>query len=188
MPTIVHSVKSAVAHLLPRLAQGSRLVLIDGPSGAGKSTLARELLKCASGTTQLLSLDDVYPGWDGLAAGADEVATEAVVPLAAGRRGHWRPYDWTAGTKVAPVGIDPGVPLIIEGVGALHPLSSPLASGRAWVDAPTATRQERAFARDGDGYRPHWERWAAQEAMYFQQATPKARADIVVQLDGRDDR
>ena len=44
------------------------IVLIDGRSGAGKSTLAAAL--AARLGTPLLALDSLYPGWDGLAAGA----------------------------------------------------------------------------------------------------------------------
>ncbi|MEO8095730.1 MAG: hypothetical protein ABI632_12485, partial [Pseudolysinimonas sp.] len=48
------------------IASGPRpVVLIDGRSGAGKTTLARELAPLVG--AQLVSLDDVYPGWDGLA-------------------------------------------------------------------------------------------------------------------------
>lgn len=187
MTTTVDSIESAVAQLLPRLAQGSRLVLIDGYSGAGKSTLAQQLHQqsAASQPTRLLRLDDIYPGWDGLAAGADEVAARVVVPLSQGQPGWWRPYDWQAGTKGAPVRVDPGPALIIEGVGALHPDSAAHASARVWVDAPTAVRRERALARDGDTYRPHWDRWAAQEAAYLQ-TDPLSRADLIVHLAGKD--
>jgi uridine kinase len=172
---------AAVSHLLPRLSEGSRLVLIDGPSGAGKSTLARLLRDRALAVQPvvLLSLDDVYPGWDGLDDGAREIATSVVVPLAAGRAGRWRRYDWSLGTKAETTIIEPGSAVIIEGVGALHPDASPLASGRVWVDAPTPTRKHRALARDGDGYSPYWDRWAAQEAAYIKRTRPQARADLV---------
>jgi uridine kinase len=48
------------------------LVLVDGPSGSGKSTLADALVRDGDPAAllppgaQLLRLDDVYPGWDGL--------------------------------------------------------------------------------------------------------------------------
>ena len=68
-PTLVDEVVQA--------ARGRRLVvLLDGGSGAGKTTLARRLhrdLEARLGTTQLVSLDDVYPGWHGLAAASDQV-------------------------------------------------------------------------------------------------------------------
>ncbi len=41
-----------------------RITLVDGRSGSGKTTFATELAEREG--AQLLSLDDVYPGWDGL--------------------------------------------------------------------------------------------------------------------------
>ena len=53
-------------------ASGTRpVVLIDGRSGAGKTTLARELAPLLG--AQLVSLDDLYPGWGGLEAGSAAV-------------------------------------------------------------------------------------------------------------------
>ena len=34
---------------------------------------------------------------------------------------------------------------------------------RILATAPDEVRYERAMGRDGDTFRPHWERWAAQE-------------------------
>ena len=45
------------------------VVAIDGYSGSGKSTLAAALASLLPGW-QVLHLDDWYPGWDGLAVGA----------------------------------------------------------------------------------------------------------------------
>ena len=45
------------------------VVTVDGYSGSGKSTLARALA-AADSAWQVLHMDDWYPGWDGLDAGA----------------------------------------------------------------------------------------------------------------------
>lgn len=173
----------ALEYLHHRLLVGTRIVLIDGPSGSGKSTLAAELHDRATvdGTAvDLLHLDDIYPGWKGLQAGAREVADMVVVPLASGRPGFCLRYDWNTGTKNQRLHFHPDRALIIEGVGALHPTSAPLASGRVWLTAATPQRRARAFARDGDSYRPHWHLWAAQEAAYVGETLPEARADLIV--------
>ncbi|PFG17164.1 uridine kinase [Propionicimonas paludicola] len=167
---------------LSRLDQ-SGLILIDGPSGSGKSTLARQLHQRgldAGLNVRLLRLDDVYPGWGGLNSGALEVARDVVLPLAAGRPASWRPYDWAAGRKTEPREMSPGAGLIIEGVGALHPLGSPHAALRIWVTAEPLERRQRALERDGDTYRPHWERWAEQERSYFARTRPLRRADVIL--------
>ncbi|MEZ5188733.1 MAG: hypothetical protein R2723_09135 [Microbacterium sp.] len=59
-------------------------VLIDGQSGAGKTTLAALLRDGWRGAVEVVALDDVYPGWDGLAAGADAAREQILEPWAAG--------------------------------------------------------------------------------------------------------
>ncbi|GMA89644.1 hypothetical protein [Homoserinibacter gongjuensis] len=77
------------APLAARLASGPHpwVLLIDGRSGAGKTVLARDLARLTGAT--LVSLDEVYPGWDGLAAGA--AAVPGII-----RDGGWRRWDWAA--------------------------------------------------------------------------------------------
>lgn len=44
------------------------LIAIDGPAGAGKTSLANHLAESAPmREPTILRLDDIYPGWDGLA-------------------------------------------------------------------------------------------------------------------------
>lgn len=51
------------------------IVFIDGHSGAGKTTLAREVQDALATRTgvppQIVSMDELYPGWDGLSAGSE---------------------------------------------------------------------------------------------------------------------
>jgi hypothetical protein len=54
-----------------------------------------------------------------------------------------------------------------------------------FVDADRMLRMSRGLARDGDTYRPHWERWAAQEEAVFAADDTKARADLVLDTTGR---
>ena len=44
---------------------------IDGRSGAGKTSLAREV--AAAWPAALVSMDSIYPGWEGLAAATGEL-------------------------------------------------------------------------------------------------------------------
>ncbi len=58
-----------------------RLVAVDGPSGSGKSTLG-----AAIGATlgaPVLHMDDIYPGWDGLAEAVPLLTTQVLEPLTA---------------------------------------------------------------------------------------------------------
>nr|NLI51455.1 hypothetical protein [Propionibacterium sp.] len=163
-----------MAALAADLARAPRpAVLIDGPSGAGKTTLARRLGAVWPGPIALVSLDDVYPGWDGLAAGA-----AAVPGLLGDPSPGYRRWDWQRGRPAEWVALDPGAPIIVEGCGALTPASRARASFGIWVDADPAARRRRALSRDGDAYAPHWDRWAAQERAHWAAHRPWELADL----------
>lgn len=156
-------------------------VLIDGRSGSGKSTLADELHRRWP-SSMVVRLDDIYPGWDGLAWAARHVGAELLAPRAAGRPGRWRQWNWTTGTPRRWHTVEPGRRLILEGVGALSPAHRALADLGIWVDAPDELRKIRALRRDGGTngtYAPHWDRWAAQEHDRITGCDPVAAADYV---------
>lgn len=169
--------------LLPHVAKPGARVLIDGRSGSGKSTLAEHLEAAAAehGTpVQCVHLEDIYPGWDGLEAAAGIVANEILPQLAATGRASWPTWDWYADRPGAEMTADSESPLIIEGAGALTRASAPMATYSIWVEAAEDVRQARAFARDGDLYRPHWQRWAEQEDVLLAREDSPALADIVI--------
>ncbi|MBN9214543.1 MAG: hypothetical protein ABS62_06210 [Microbacterium sp. SCN 70-200] len=158
------------------------VILIDGRSGAGKTTLAALLRERWSGDVQIVALDDVYPGWDGLAAGAEIVREQILEPLANGTSAHWRRWDWARAEPGETMVTDATTPVIIEGSGVLTPASAVLAPIRVWLESPTASRRERALARDGDTYRPHWDRWAAQEDVHLTADAPRDLATIIIDV------
>ena len=154
------------------------VLLVDGGSGAGKSTLARELvahLRRDEPSMQLVSLDDCYPGWQGLAAGA------AMVPGMLREQNPGHPtWDWARDQTAGWVELNSQAGIVIEGCGALTPQNRQLASAGVWVELDAATRKLQALDRDGDGYRPWWDLWAAQELTHWQQHRPRQLADLVV--------
>lgn len=156
------------------------VVLIDGRSGAGKSTLAADLVARWPGVVQLVALDQVYPGWDGLAAGVDAVRDGVLAPHFRRQRGVWRRWDWAASAAAEEHEVDARVPLIVEGSGILTAATEPLADVRVWLVSPDASRRTRALQRDGEMYRPHWERWAHQEEQHVATDRPADRATIRV--------
>lgn len=158
------------------------VILIDGRSGSGKTTLAAELCRRWDGELQVVALDDVYPGWDGLAEGADRVRAQILEPVRRGSVARWHRWDWARDAPGDATVTLPGVALLVEGSGLLTPASAALAPIRVWLDSPEASRRDRALARDGDTYRPHWERWAAQEEDHLAADHPRELATIVVQV------
>jgi len=153
----------------------ARCVLIDGRAGSGKTELARSIAE-AWPDVQVVHLDDVYPGWDGLAAGSADVPDILI-------RHRWRAWNWDTAALGEWQPLDPERPLVIEGVGAISQASRSLADTAVWMDLDTRTRKERALGRDGDAFAPHWDRWAAQEVAFIDHEHPDTLADLV--LDGR---
>ena len=136
---------------------GVPVVMIDGYSGSGKSTLAAALARLVNGW-QVLHLDDWYPGWDGLEAGAD-IARRIAADLRAGSASSYEAWDWENGATGATIPV-PLAPTIIEGCGAIE-AEADLA---IWIADPgEEERRHRALARDGQTYAPHWQRWARQD-------------------------
>jgi uridine kinase len=152
-------------------------ILIDGRSGSGKTELATALVAGWPGA-QLVRLDDMYPGWDGLDAASAMVYTTLLPEL------RWQRWDWSAGQPAEWHTLDGDRPIVVEGCGALTARSRTLATLALWVELDTPTRKRRALARDGDVYTGEWDRWAAQEERFLARENPPALADAVV--DGHD--
>lgn len=164
-----------LAAQLPDLAAAERaVVLIDGRAGAGKTTLAARLREAWPGhTPELVGMDEFYPGWDGLASAA--CALPRMI-----RESGFTTWDWTQNRPGRWRSLDPQQALIVEGCGALTPASKALATFTLWLEAPPEIRRERALARDGDLFAPHWERWALQEEAHGYRHRPQRLADLVV--------
>ena len=176
-PSHVAAVVAAARAAAP--ARGSTVVVaVDGRSGSGK-TLLGSAVGAALGCP-VVHLDDVFPGWDGLAAGVALVTQHVLEPLARGEHAAYPTWDWVRDRPGPSVPVDPATHLVLEGCGALVPPALPFAAVRVWVEAPTWLRRRRALARDGDVYAPHWERWARQEDTVYAVAHPREHADLVL--------
>lgn len=164
------------------VAASNPVVLIDGGAGAGKTTLSRMLVQHWPLTTgvQLVALDSIYPGWDGLAEGAQRAYDQILRPHGRGLLGTWERYDWEAGAYAESNAVDPALGLIVEGCGVLTPAAASVADVAVWVDSPESNRKKRALDRDGEGFRPHWDRWARQEKVHMREHRPPELATIVI--------
>ncbi|WP_456029983.1 hypothetical protein [Rothia dentocariosa] len=112
-----------------------------------------------------LSLENMYPGWDGLKTGVEQWVRLSA-SLAKHAPGSYTPWNWEQNRPAPPVTVHPdAAPVIVcEGVGALCGAFN----YGVLVQADTGVRYERAMARDGETYRPYWNMWAAQEEQLFE--------------------
>ncbi|WP_314502013.1 hypothetical protein [uncultured Microbacterium sp.] len=174
----------AASHVLQAIVgvgAANPVVLIDGRSGSGKTSLARALVARwpMRGRVQLVSMDSVYPGWDGLADGVETARELILRPHARGLIGVWQRWDWEISAPAEAHAVDPSLPLIVEGSGLLTAGTARLGDVRVWLESPGPSRMRRALERDGDTYRPHWSRWALQEDRHLERDEPTRRATHV---------
>jgi uridine kinase len=158
------------------------VVALDGPSGAGKTTLARgiELALEPTGPVAVVHMDHLYPGWEGLSQAPGLLTQQVLEPLARGERATYRLWSWVrdewSGTREVP----PCRFLVVEGCGSSVGPAGPYAAVAVFVDADVALRMRRGIERDGEAYRPQWQRWADQESALFSADATRERADLVL--------
>lgn len=166
---------------------GVRVVAIEGRSGAGKSTVAahlREALSARGEAVYVLTMEDLYAGWDGLAEGARLLRTRVLAPLARGEEPVWHRWDWQHGRRSdepsrLPDEVSLGGILVVEGTGS--GASPALLDLLVWVHAPEPERIRRLDEReDAQLYIPHCAAWAAQEAHHLDRHRPQTHARVQV--------
>jgi uridine kinase len=175
--SIVAVIAGAARRAVPRSGR-TRVVAVDGRSGAGKTSLAARLR--AELGAPVVTLEDLYGGWDGLERGIDLLVSDVLEPIGAGRAATVPRYDWVTASWQAPWALEPPEILIVEGVGAGARRAAAHESVLVWMEEAASIRRERALARDGQAFAPYWDMWAAREdAMIARERTPD-RAGLVI--------
>ncbi len=168
------------------------IVLIDGRAGAGKSSFAEQLrnnlFKELESSPKLVTMEDLYEGWDGLEAGSLYLLQSVLRPLQQGLDANWQVWDW--GTSARGSDSEPGNGwrsfaggnvLIIEGCGSISRETAPLANLRIWIESSEAVRKARYSQRDGGKFDDQWLNWASQEDQFMQIHKPKELVDWIVE-------
>jgi uridine kinase len=173
----VTRITASARRAAPRAGR-TRVLAIDGRSGAGKTSLAAALRDQLQ--APVVSLEDLYGGWDGLERGIDLLVSAVLEPLAAGQAARVPRYDWAAREWAAPSLIEPPDILIVEGVGAGARRAASFESLLVWLEVPTPVRKKRALDRDGQTFAPYWDQWAAHEDLMLARERTPDRADITL--------
>jgi para-aminobenzoate synthetase len=158
------------------------IIAVDGRSGAGKTTLAIELAARLREhhKVSLFHLEDVYPGWNGLAAGIERYVTTVLAPLSRGEAAEWVSWDWEMHYDGPTRTTLPAEIVIVEGVGAAADSARPMLDAVIWAESSDDDRRTRALARDGSTYEPFWDQWAEQEEVWLAADAVHENADIRV--------
>ena len=119
------------------------IIAVDGRSGAGKTTLAVELAARLREhhKVSLFHLEDIYPGWNGLATGIERYVATVLTPLSQGEAAEWVSWDWERHYDGALHVTLPAEIVIVEGVGAAADAARPMLDAIVWVESPGDDRR-----------------------------------------------
>ena len=168
------------------------IILVDGRAASGKSLFAEELrnelFRQSDAAPTLIHMDDLYPGWEGLAAGSTYLVQSVLEPLSKAKPAVWQKWDWGSGRRGDQT--EPGNGwrefaggnvLIVEGCGSLSRQSRGLAQLSVWIEAPRDVRRARWEARDAGRFDDFWGIWQAQEDHFFETEKSSNLADWIIE-------
>ncbi|MDE9366025.1 hypothetical protein PZ938_10460 [Luteipulveratus sp. YIM 133132] len=159
------------------------VVAVDGPAGSGKSSLAALVCDRLDDVARV-HLDDVFPGWDGLASAPALLAAQVLAPLSRREPAAYRRFDWPTGRYAELVPVPARRFVVVEGCSSTVGIARPYVDVRVWVEAEHDTRMRRGLERSGDEFGPNWERWARQEEAVFAADRTREHAHLIFRTDG----
>lgn len=164
----------------PRGLGTGTLICIDGPAGSGKTTLAAQLGPLLS--AQVIHMDDLYPGWQGINQGAQLLVNHILEPLSAGQPGRYPRYDWMAGKYMERHQVPLADFLVVEGCASATKSVDRYDPLIIWVQAPDDIRLARGLERDGTEVEQQWLTFMEQERAIYEEHETASRAHI--KIDG----
>lgn len=126
-------------------------------------------------------MENFYPGWAGLDAGAEYLAYEVLAPLREGKSVDTHRWDWHVDRFFAGTLVDPAGLIVVEGCGAISAASRPLLDVAVWLESDESIRHTRAINRDGD--ESWWLGWRAQEDAFYERERSRDLADYILGPD-----
>jgi energy-coupling factor transporter ATP-binding protein EcfA2 len=168
-----------VINRVQELCGTTKVVAVDGPSGAGKTDFATALAERLP-NAQLLHMDDLYPGWEGLGQAVTDVHDRVLAPLARGEQAGYRRWDWEHDRYAEWHHLVATELLLVEGVGSGAKPGWQFESALIWLEADRDERFRRGIERDGELYLPYWQHWAALEEALFAGDGTRGRANLII--------
>ncbi|HEX8079673.1 MAG TPA: hypothetical protein VF557_05650 [Jatrophihabitans sp.] len=153
-----------------------QVVAVDGGAAAGKSSLAAALAEELRGSA-VLSTDAMLDGWAGQFSFWPRLRQDVLEPLAAGRPGSYRRYDWHAMRFAETVPVPVPRVLLVEGVSAITACAGRL-SVAIFLDVAREERERRWIERDGP-LRAPWRDWLDNEDRFFSEHPPPTGAVLL---------
>lgn len=165
-----------------------RFLAIDGLPLAGKTTLADRLAEAIGGAC--IFLDDFIkpererrwrdrPSFPFDFIRHDEFV-DAVRSLSADGECRYQPWDYRTGERACfDCVVRSDEPVIVEGVGALHPDLAALYDLRIWAENDAATLLDAARARGVGNWAREWEIMFVPSVALYLQTDPISRADLL---------
>ena len=167
------------------------VVLIDGRAGSGKSTFARllqdQVFQETRQSPKVIHMDDLYPGWDGLAQGSLYMLENILKPIKLAGTAQWQRWDWSKSRRGGNEhgngwrSFDGQNLLIVEGCGSVTEASKNLADLTIWLESQSSTRMARFLPRDGGKFKDHWNQWSAQEDDFYATHKSKQLCEIAIE-------
>jgi uridine kinase len=166
------------------------IVVVDGRAAAGKSQFAKDLAEAyfqsERQAARTIHMDDLYPGWNGLAEGSVYLLTNILLPLANSRSADWQVWNWRKNNRGAEEPgngrreFSGGTLLMVEGCGSISRLSAEHSDFQIWIDADEQERRRRFSERDGGKFDEYFGIWSAQEEEYYERERSRQLAQLIV--------
>lgn len=185
LPLLVEEVRAV------RERQGRAIIALDGRCASGKTTLAAELERRYGWS--VVHMDHFFlrpeqrspqryaqPGGN---IDHERFLEEVLLPLRAGERPVYRPFDCHAQALLPPIPFDPGPVVLAEGSYACHPALRGHYDVRAFLTVDPERQMERIIAREGEEYaRVFREKWIPLEEKYFSACGVEERCEYRLEL------